>query len=132
MLELRMFMIGASCCGISYNLLQPKPLLAPAAWGTFFVVGHAVQIYRLLRAKALVSLSPEDHHLYEHAFLRYGFSPRQFLELLAAVPPNRIKENGRNFVVRQGDSVTTVGFIIDGALAVECDGEVFVSHKICT
>ena len=44
MLTLRGFMAGASLCGIVFNLVQPKPLFAPAAWGCFFVCGHTVQV----------------------------------------------------------------------------------------
>jgi len=52
MLYLRSLMIGASTCGIVFNLLQPKPLFVPAGWGVFFIVGHAVQIYILLQASS--------------------------------------------------------------------------------
>ena len=86
MLQLRSFMIGASASGIVYNLLQPRPLWAPACWGTFFIVGHGVQIYRLLMAKQAVSLNDDEHELYERAFLPFGLTPRQFAELLRSAP----------------------------------------------
>jgi hypothetical protein len=40
MLQLRSLSVTASCCGIAYNLLQPTPLWAPAAWGAFFISCH--------------------------------------------------------------------------------------------
>ena len=81
MLYLRSFMIGASGCGIVFNLLQPSPLTAPALWGAFFICGHSVQIARLLHQPNVV-MSERDHELYEHAFLPYGFSPRTFQTLM--------------------------------------------------
>ena len=63
-------MVMASTCGVAFNLLQPKPLWAPAGWAVFFIgtispiltltlpsliliptVGHAVQISILLNEK---------------------------------------------------------------------------------
>lgn len=40
MLQLRSLSVTASFCGIAYNLLQPTPLWAPAAWGAFFISCH--------------------------------------------------------------------------------------------
>jgi hypothetical protein len=82
MLSLRTFMIGASASGIMYNLLQPKPLFAPACWGIFFIAGHSVQIARLLLERQPVAMSREQHDLYAEHFLPYGFTPRTFLDLL--------------------------------------------------
>lgn len=117
-------MIGASSCGICFNLLQPKPLFAPACWGVFFIMGHAIQITRILRAKAHVSLSAEDHHLYEHGFMPFGFSPRQFLDLMQTVPPARVRTPCGENLVAQGDPVLSVGYVVAGSFSVECDGEV--------
>ena len=40
MLQLRSLSVTASLFGIAYNLLQPSPLWAPAAWGGFFISCH--------------------------------------------------------------------------------------------
>ena len=40
MLQLRGLSVTASLFGIAYNLLQPVPLWAPAAWGAFFISCH--------------------------------------------------------------------------------------------
>ena len=37
MLHLRACMVMASTCGVAFNLLQPKPLWAPAGWAVFFI-----------------------------------------------------------------------------------------------
>jgi hypothetical protein len=82
MLPLRCFMVGASSCGILYNLLQPKPLIPPAAWGIFFIAGHGLQITRLLLARQHITMDDREHELYERAFMPFGFSPRAFTQLL--------------------------------------------------
>jgi hypothetical protein len=42
------------CAGVAFNLLQPTPLVAPAAWGIFFICGHGIQV-----SPAFVASSPQ-------------------------------------------------------------------------
>ena len=98
MLRLRYMSVAASCFGMAYNLLQPKPLIAPAAWGAFFVCCHAYQISVLLREQQETHL-PGDRNphtlarfhmngrthahtrgrklVYDQAFAPHGFTRRQ-------------------------------------------------------
>lgn len=82
MIQLRSFMIGATCCSIAFNLLQPTPLWTPCYWGSFFIAAHSVQIARILRARSDVTMSGREHNLYENCFMRHGFTPRMFLSVL--------------------------------------------------
>lgn len=81
MLSLRTFMICGNFFGIAYNLVQPRPLVASALWGALFTVGHAFQVYLLLK-KDDFSLSHEELDFYEEAFLKAGFTPREFKTIL--------------------------------------------------
>eukprot|EP00746_Dinoflagellata_sp_MGD_P014569 gnl/MRDRNA2_/MRDRNA2_132012_c0_seq1.p1 gnl/MRDRNA2_/MRDRNA2_132012_c0~~gnl/MRDRNA2_/MRDRNA2_132012_c0_seq1.p1 ORF type:complete len:343 (-),score=73.78 gnl/MRDRNA2_/MRDRNA2_132012_c0_seq1:192-1220(-) len=82
MIPLRSLMIVASTAGIAYNLLQPKPLIPPALWGGFFICCHAYQLSILLRERQKIQLSQDEEQAYEAAFLPFGFTPRQFLDIL--------------------------------------------------
>ena len=82
MVQLRSCMIGATTCGIVYNLLQPIPQWTPTYWGIFFVSAHSIQIARILRERSAVSMGEREHELYEKCFMNYGWTPRMFLSLL--------------------------------------------------
>ncbi len=65
MLYQRSFMIGASICGIGFNLLQPIPLITPACWGgVFFIFGRSIQIYFLIRDKLSITMSADLNKVY--------------------------------------------------------------------
>ena len=82
MVQLRTCMIGATTCGILYNLLQPIPQWTPTYWGVFFVSAHSIQIARILRERSAVSMGEREHELYEKCFMSHGWTPRMFLSLL--------------------------------------------------
>ncbi|GAB5369741.1 hypothetical protein AAMO2058_001431700 [Amorphochlora amoebiformis] len=82
MLYLRGFTVCATVCGIAFNLLQPKPLYAPAGWGVFFIMCHAYQISILARERRKITLLPDQEEVYEKAFMPFGFTPRQFLDII--------------------------------------------------
>lgn len=118
MFTLRSFSICASFCGIAFNLLQPKPLWAPAAWGVFFIFGHSVQIARLILAKSVVSMNEDENRLYEEAFLPFGFSPKQYMGMLeAATPWTETKNKGEN-VFKRGTTMENLSYLLDGAVAI--------------
>lgn len=100
-LLLRACMMGASTCGIVFNLMQPKPLWVPASWGLFFITGHCMMIGLLLRERSAVFLSSDELDAYEEGFQRHGFTPRQFKKLLDASrwerhpPKTKLAEEGR-------------------------------------
>lgn len=83
-------------------MLQPKPLWAPATWGCFFITVHSVQIARILRANADITMSKEEEALYEQAFHPHGFTPRTFLAVLQA-------SNGRRVTFGSGETITVDG-----------------------
>lgn len=82
MLVLRSCMVCASACGITFNLLQPKPLYTPAGWGLFFVCGHLIMIALILRERQEVTMNEEQLDAYEECFQRHGFTPRHFKKLM--------------------------------------------------
>lgn len=82
MMNLRALSIVASTLGIAYNLLQPTPLWAPGAWGLFFISCHAFYMIQLLRERQHIVLTEDQEEIYERAFMRFGFTPRQFCDLL--------------------------------------------------
>ena len=83
MVQLRSFMIGATACSMCFNALQRPALWTPVYWGSFFVSMHAYQIAKILRERQSISLSEREARVYESAFLPYGFTPRQFVSLMA-------------------------------------------------
>jgi len=83
MIQLRSFMIGATCCNMAFNLLQSPPLLTPCYWGTFFIAVHSGMIAKTLREKRPIEMSERESEAYERAFLPHGWTPRLFLALLA-------------------------------------------------
>mmetsp|Transcript_83270 Transcript_83270/g.269525 ORF Transcript_83270/g.269525 Transcript_83270/m.269525 type:complete len:327 (-) Transcript_83270:12-992(-) len=124
MLHLRSCLVFSNICNIGYSLMQRPPLLTPVAWGCFFIAGHGVQIVRLLRERQPVELSTEDAELFDKAFKAWGFSPRQFLRLLEAAPPSEVVKDKDEYLVRQGDDIEKIHYLMEGRLAVELDGVV--------
>jgi CRP-like cAMP-binding protein len=115
MSALRVFMIGASSCGIMFNLLQPVPLVVPAAWGAVFVFGHSVQIARLLWDKVEVSMSSEEADLYETAFMPSGFTPRQFVAIIAHA--KWIDVPAGHVLFRCGEQVNELYYLVRGKVS---------------
>eukprot|EP00930_Biecheleria_cincta_P075342 TRINITY_DN62508_c0_g1_i1.p1 TRINITY_DN62508_c0_g1~~TRINITY_DN62508_c0_g1_i1.p1 ORF type:complete len:344 (+),score=41.85 TRINITY_DN62508_c0_g1_i1:89-1120(+) len=114
MLSMRLMMVTASGLGMAYNLLQPKPLFAPALWGCGFLASHFYNIYLLLKEKQKMTLSTDQEHVYESAFMRFGFTPRQFLDLLeqAYGQWNSFSENA--LISKQGDPLREVHYLMEG------------------
>ena len=128
MLQLRAFMIGASACGILYNLLQPLPLIPPACWGLFFIAGHTAQIYRILLESQPVAMSHDEHDLYDSVFLPYGFTPRNFAQLLTEGQCKWVEFKPGDLLAVEGDPVRHVAVILQGTVDVLHGEE--VCHKI--
>ena len=121
MMHLRGLSIGASCCGIAYNMLQPNPLVAPALWGVFFIGCHTYQISILLREQQEVRLSDDEEAAYQRAFVRFGFTPRQFLDILEAAQPPPPAEGGAfathghgATIHARGSPMDTISFVLEG------------------
>lgn len=114
MLQLRSLSVTASCCGIAYNLLQPTPLWAPAAWGAFFISCHLYYITQLLRDRVGITLDPDHEAAYEMAFMPHGFTPRQFLKVFEACS-GRIEEAFcGTYICRQGETKKWVHYLMEG------------------
>ena len=131
MMHLRGLSIGASCCGIAYNMLQPNPLVAPALWGVFFIGCHTYQISILLREQQEVRLSDDEEAAYQRAFVRFGFTPRQFLDILEAAQPPPPAEGGAfathghgATIHARGSPMDTISFVLEGEVEM-------VSTSIC-
>eukprot|EP00656_Telonema_subtile_P055990 TRINITY_DN8844_c0_g1_i2.p1 TRINITY_DN8844_c0_g1~~TRINITY_DN8844_c0_g1_i2.p1 ORF type:complete len:351 (+),score=44.65 TRINITY_DN8844_c0_g1_i2:236-1288(+) len=129
MLYLRSFMIGATLCSIGFNLVQPKPLFVPAGWGCLFVIGHGVQIALLLRESVEVTLGPEEHNFYEHAFLPYGFTPREFQRLLEEADCRWMDMPKGTMLCEQGGDVTHIWFLLSGKVSIMKDETVVNTIK---
>jgi hypothetical protein len=126
MMNLRALSIGATMCGIAYNLLQiPRPLVAPAMWGIFFIGCHSYQILELLRERQEVKLSAVEKDAYEQAFLRFGFTQRQFLDLLEGAAPQSggrcaaiVQHRHKEMVHTRGDVMDNIHFVMNGEVEV--------------
>ena len=121
MLRLRSFMIASSASMILYNLLQPTALIAPAAWASFFICGHGFQILRIFDERRDVGMTDREHALYEAEFLKYGFTPRVFADLLACAEWVEF-EAGERLVVEDA-AATHVYCVEEGAVDLLRDGE---------
>lgn len=124
MLTLRAFMIGATTCSIAYNLLQPTPLVLPAYWGVLFIVGHSVQISKLLIEQSDVTLDGEELDLYDQAFLPYGFTSRHFHQLLDQGRAQWLAYEEGALLVQEGEPMDHVIVVLgkgDGDGADECN-----------
>lgn len=118
MLYLRCLLAVSTTCGISYNLLQPKPLIPPAIWGCAFLSLHAYMIVMLLREREQLKLSSEEELVYEKAFLPYGFTPRQFRSLLESSQPRWCSWGAGDYVRRKGDDMAEVHYLVEGEAEV--------------
>lgn len=121
MMQLRGLSIAASCCGIAYNMLQPKPLIAPALWGLFFIGCHAFQISVLLREQQEVRLTALEEQAYERAFVRFGFTQRQFLDILEVAQPAAGSSHDTfadysygDIVHARGSPMEVISFVLQG------------------
>lgn len=121
MLNLRACMVAASSCGIAFNLLQPKPLWVPAAWGLFFVTGHCVMIGLILRDRQAVSMSEAELDAYEETYHKHGFTPRQFKRLVEVGEWQHVPPGQR--ITEQGTSMAHVFYVHRGSCLAEVRGE---------
>lgn len=123
MMNLRALSIVASAFGIAYNLLQPVPLFAPAAWGMFFVSCHVYYAGQLIKERQHITLTPEEEEVYEKGFLRYGFTPRQFTDILEHAHCVWNTFRSGEWIHREGDRREEVTLLISGeAEAVNASG----------
>merc|ERR1719492_70866 len=108
----------ASFCGIGFNMLQPRPLIAPACWGVFFICCHVFQISILWRERRHISLSEDEELAYESAFLRYGFTPRQFIDVINSCQV-RFKSFSTDATIhRKGDDMETIDCLLEGEVQI--------------
>ncbi|CAK9000082.1 unnamed protein product [Durusdinium trenchii] len=114
MLQLRSLSVTASLFGIAYNLLQPSPLWAPAAWGGFFISCHLYYIAQLLRDRVGITLDADHEAAYEMAFMGHGFTPRQFLKLFEAAHGRIEEARCGTFICRKGEPKKWVHYLLDG------------------
>eukprot|EP01084_Bolivina_argentea_P297359 512268_1 len=119
MLYLRSFMIGASVCGIAFNLLQPIPLITPACWGIFFIFGHSIQIYFLIRDKLSITMSADLNQVYEEAFFTYGFTPRQFIDLCQYANYSFITYKTGDNITVEGSDMPYLNWLLNGKVRVK-------------
>ncbi|CAJ1357701.1 unnamed protein product [Effrenium voratum] len=114
MLQLRMLSVTASLFGMAYNLLQPTPLLAPAAWGGFFICCHLYYIVQLLRERAGITLDPDHEAAYEMAFMPFGFTPRQFLDLCQVADAQIQDLSCGGYFARKGEPMDKINYLMEG------------------
>jgi hypothetical protein len=114
MLTLRELSVGASTCGIVYNLLQPKPLMVPAIWGTFFIGCHMWQIAALLRERQAITLSTDQDTAYHNFFCKYGFTAQQFLDVFAATGGKFETFAKGAWVQQRGEEMDYLHCVIEG------------------
>ena len=114
MVQLRSCMIGATTCGVCYNLLQPTPLWTPTYWGCFFITAHAVQIMRILRERGDVRMTDREHSLYERCFLPHGFTPRQFQSLIRDADATWVRIPAGGAVAAKGEEIRSLHLVTGG------------------
>ena len=114
MLVLRELSVGASVMGIAYNLLQPKPLVAPALWGCFFISCHMWQIASLLRERASINLNTDEELAYVKAFVSSGFTPRQFLDILQCTSGAWCNFTKGAYVQKHGEEMQQLHCALEG------------------
>jgi len=114
MVRLRSFMIGATTCGMCYNLLQPAPLWTPTYWGCFFISAHTIQILRILREQSDVRMTDREHDLYERFFMAHGFTPRQYLALIRESNAKWVTVASGEAMARQGEEVVSLHLVTGG------------------
>ena len=91
----------------------------------FFIAGHSIQIYLLLSQKMTIQLTEEEEELYSQAFLPHGFTPKTFRSMAddAQMEFRAIKKGG--FLYKQGDEIDSVGFLVQGGMEANRDGNVY-------
>jgi len=124
MLYLRSLLVVSTCCGMAYNLTQPTPLWAPAAWGIVFLGMHLRQIYILLKENEKLVLSCDEEALYEKAFMSFGCPPRHFKDLLAKVGARWCTWDKNTLVQKIGDPMEEINYLVEGSvLLVSSSGD---------
>mmetsp|Transcript_28574 Transcript_28574/g.51935 ORF Transcript_28574/g.51935 Transcript_28574/m.51935 type:complete len:353 (-) Transcript_28574:170-1228(-) len=118
MLYLRSLLVVSTCCGMAYNLTQPTPLWAPAAWGIVFLGMHLRQIHMLLKENEKLVLSTDEEALYEKAFMMFGCSPRHFKDLLCEVGARWCTWDKNTLVQKQGDSMEEINYLVEGTVLI--------------
>lgn len=114
MLQLRTLSAGASVLGLAYNLLQPVPLYAPAAWGVLFISCNLYNIAVLLRERQQITLTDDQEKVYELAFMGFGFAPRLFLDLLESTNARWYTVEKGEMVHKKGDSMHEISYLQEG------------------
>eukprot|EP00931_Biecheleriopsis_adriatica_P068661 TRINITY_DN42586_c0_g1_i1.p1 TRINITY_DN42586_c0_g1~~TRINITY_DN42586_c0_g1_i1.p1 ORF type:complete len:336 (-),score=57.93 TRINITY_DN42586_c0_g1_i1:37-1044(-) len=117
MLALRSLSVVASCCGIAYNLLQPKPLIPPATWGVFFVSCHLYRIHVLLMERRDIELDEVETVIWNSTF-QHVFTKVQMRELLDIGERVHAKEG--QVIAKAGEqSLYSMFLLADGEIKVE-------------
>jgi len=114
MLQLRTLSAGASVLGLAYNLLQPVPLYAPAAWGTLFISVNLYNIAVLMRERQQITMTSDQEKIYELAFMGFGFTPRLFLDILEKTDARWITVEKGKMVHSMGDSMDEITYLQEG------------------
>jgi len=120
---LRALSIVASALGICYNLLQPIPLWAPAAWGVFFIGCHGYQLQELFRERESITLSEAEQDAYEKAFLPHGFTPRQFLDIMKQAEVKWTTYHKGEFIAKRGTPMSRLHFLLSGEVEMVSKSE---------
>ena len=118
MLHLRALMMAATACGITFNLLQPRPLWVPAAWGFVFIFSHGYQIYTLLKERQHILLTPQEQEAYAKAFMPYNFTPRQFVDIMRKSSSRWCSFKRGEWIQKQGDASPEIHYVMQGEVVV--------------
>lgn len=117
-LWLRAISIVACAAAIVFNFLAPEsPLWVAIYWNIFFMGVNCVQIYRVVRERNNVSLSPAEYEVYQLFFDR--LTPFEFFKLIKA--SKWIEFVPGNVLVHRGEAVSHVYLIYNGEVLVRSD-----------
>lgn len=114
MVMMRLMMVIASTCGLAYNILQPKPLVPPAIWGVFFIGSHMYNLYLLFKERRPMTLSEDQEKVYEDAFFKFGFTPRQFMDILEQANAQWCNYSMGSFVFQKGEKFKQAHYLMEG------------------
>ena len=118
MLSLRQLAVTGTMFNVCFLALQPVPLISSAMWSTFFTTTHLYQICVLKKEKEQTSLTDEQEHAYELAFLPHGFTPRQFLDMLTTAN-GRFSTHGKgDFVQKRGEEMELLHILLEGQVEI--------------
>ena len=106
--NLRVLGVVSTSCSIAFNLLQPTPLVTPACWGVFFIACHAYQLAVLLRERRTTALAPRERRVFERSFEPYGFTPRQFVDVVERTRGRWPRFAAGEFIHRRGEPMDEV------------------------